>query len=605
MDEEMSKYTVQQDPVETLLSWIKSGEIAIPEIQRPFVWSGTKVRDLIDSLYQGFPVGYIITWRNPDVRLKNGTVSNSKRILIDGQQRITALTAAIVGQRVLNKDYKEINIKIAFNPTATENDPVFEVLNNALEKSSKWINDISPILTGDTSISQARRDYMKLNPEADEDFIESQIECLKKITSRQIGIIELNHSLDIDTVTEIFIRINQKGVVLSNADFVMSKIASDTQYNGNTLRKMIDYFCHLLKDSSFKKHILDNDKNFASSDDYKQIQWISGISDDLYIPNYIDVLRVAFTFQFNRGKFSDLVALLSGRDFENRRYEEHIAEESYQKLANGLALFFNQNNYQRFITLIKSAGFINHKLIPSHNSVNFAYALYLKLKEQNMAEPQIQHFVKRWFVMSLLTGRYTGSSESAIDKDINLISEKGISTCLQQVEQSELDIGFWEYRIVNDLETSSTVNNAYNCYLAAQCQSSISAFLSQSMSVRHLIEQRGDVHHLFPKDYLIKNGFNTTKEYNQVANYAYTEQATNIKVSNVAPKEYMALVSKEILEQKLNISSMKSIAELKQNMRMNCIPETLFNADSTHYEQFLLARRKLMAATIKNFYQAL
>ena len=96
----MAKYSVHQQPVETLLSWIKSGDIAIPEIQRPFVWKATKVRDLIDSLYQGYPVGYIITWRNPDVKLKNGELSAGKKVLIDGQQRITALTAAIVGQRV-------------------------------------------------------------------------------------------------------------------------------------------------------------------------------------------------------------------------------------------------------------------------------------------------------------------------------------------------------------------------------------------------------------------------------------------------------------------------------------------------------------------------
>lgn len=112
----MAKYSVHQQPVETLLTWIKSGEIAIPEIQRPFVWNATRVRDLIDSLYKGFPVGYIITWRNPDVKLKNGSLSAGKKVLIDGQQRITALTAAIVGQRVLNNNYKEIYIRIAFNP---------------------------------------------------------------------------------------------------------------------------------------------------------------------------------------------------------------------------------------------------------------------------------------------------------------------------------------------------------------------------------------------------------------------------------------------------------------------------------------------------------
>ena len=207
----MSKYSVHQQPVETLLSWIKSGEIAIPEIQRPFVWKSAKVRDLIDSLYQGFPVGYIITWRNPDVKLKNGELSAGKKVLIDGQQRITALTAAVVGQRVLNKNYKEINIRIAFNPISEK----FEVLNKAYQNSAEWINNINPIINDEISITKAIREYLKLNPEANEDLIEERIENLKRIKTKQVGIIELDHSLDIDTVTDIFIRINQKGVVLS------------------------------------------------------------------------------------------------------------------------------------------------------------------------------------------------------------------------------------------------------------------------------------------------------------------------------------------------------------------------------------------------------
>ena len=126
----MQKYSVNQHLIETLLSWVKSGEIAIPEIQRPFVWDASKVRDLLDSLYQGFPVGYIIIWKNPDVRLKDGSISSGKKVLIDGQQRITALSAALVGQEVVNKDYRTVRIRIAFNPMKER----FEVTNPAIEK---------------------------------------------------------------------------------------------------------------------------------------------------------------------------------------------------------------------------------------------------------------------------------------------------------------------------------------------------------------------------------------------------------------------------------------------------------------------------------------
>ena len=108
---DIQKYNVNQHLIETLLAWVKGGEIAIPEIQRPFVWQSSKVRDLMDSLYQGFPIGYVITWRNPNIKLKDGSSSEGKKILIDGQQRVTALTAAILGDHVINKDYQRIRIK--------------------------------------------------------------------------------------------------------------------------------------------------------------------------------------------------------------------------------------------------------------------------------------------------------------------------------------------------------------------------------------------------------------------------------------------------------------------------------------------------------------
>lgn len=596
----MAKYSVHQQPVDTLLSWIKAGEIAIPEIQRPFVWKAAKVRDLIDSLYQGYPVGYIITWRNPDVKLKNGELSAGKKVLIDGQQRITALTAAIVGQRVLNKNYKEVNIRIAFNPLEEK----FEVLNKAIEKSSDWIDNINPIINDEISITKAIRHYLAQNPEAEEDLVEDRIENLKRIKNKQVGIIELDHSLDIDTVTEIFIRINQKGVVLSNADFVMSKIAADEQHEGNKMRKLVDYFCRLIVDKDFNRHIIDNDKAFAGHEYYKALMWMATGHDDLYIPDYVDVLRVAFTYQFSRGKFSDLVALLSGRNFETRTYEESIAEESYQKLSQGLMNFVNKTNYQRFLMLVKSTGLISKKLISSKNSLNFSYALYLKLREEGMGETEVQYYVKRWLIMSLLIGRYSGSSESMIDEDIKQINEKGIAAYLEQMEKSNLGEGFWDFGLVSDLETSSVNNNAYNVYLAAQCNSNAVAFLSKSMTITNLIEQRGDIHHIFPKKYLSENGY-AQRMYNQVANFVYTEQATNIKVGKLPPAEYMEKVKEQIQNGIIDISSIDSEEVLQRNLMINDIPASIVSSSHIDYKEFLKARREKMAKKIKEYYQSI
>jgi len=261
----MQKYTVNQYFVSNILNWVQEKEIAIPEIQRPFVWDSTKVRDLMDSLYRGYPIGYIIAWKNPDVRLKDGTISNGKKVLIDGQQRITALRAAILGEKIITKDYKEERIYIAFHPV-TE---VFETLTPAIQKDKAWIQDISKLMNKEGGLFDDVNAYCDKNPDVDRHLIEKNIEKLLQVKNKQVGFIELEHSLDIETVTEIFIRINSKGVVLSQADFAMSKIASyDTEDNfGVNLRKCIDYFCHLSREPQFYKHISENDEEFKKVQD--------------------------------------------------------------------------------------------------------------------------------------------------------------------------------------------------------------------------------------------------------------------------------------------------------------------------------------------------
>src|SRR2546422_3571889 len=149
------RYSVTPHPIDTLLTWVKSGEIAIPEIQRPFVWEATKVRNLLDSLYQGYPVGYLIAWRNPTVKLKDGTSSAGKRILIDGQQRVTALMAALLAREVLTKDYETLRIRIAFHPLEEK----FEVANPAIRKDVAWVDDVAQLFTPDADLIDLTETY--------------------------------------------------------------------------------------------------------------------------------------------------------------------------------------------------------------------------------------------------------------------------------------------------------------------------------------------------------------------------------------------------------------------------------------------------------------
>jgi hypothetical protein len=190
-------------------------------------------------------------------------------------------------------------------------------------------------------------------------------------------VIELDHELDIETVTEIFIRINSKGVVLSQADFAMSKIAANELYDGPTLRKCIDYFCHLAIAPEFYSHIFNFDKKFANTDYFRKMSWLKNEKEDLYDPSYTDMLRVAFASKFNRGRLGDLVALLSGRNFETRGYEESIAEESFKKLNEGIFNFMNETNFKNFVMILRSAGFVESSMIRSQNTINFAYIILL------------------------------------------------------------------------------------------------------------------------------------------------------------------------------------------------------------------------------------
>lgn len=389
-----NKYEVNNSSVENILAWIKQGEIAIPEIQRPFVWDSSKVRDLIDSLYKGYPVGYIITWKNPDVKLKDGTLAIGKKVLIDGQQRITALTASIVGQEVVGNNYKKKRINVAFNPL-TE---VFEVSNPAIEKNSQWISDISNIFKNDFSIWSFIPQYCEKNKleSGDVEKIGKSIDKLIQIKNSRLGIIDLSHDLDIEVVTEIFIRINSKGVVLSQADFAMSKIASNEVYGGDIIRKTIDYFCHLAQNPVDFEAIKNNDKDFVNTYNFNSIKWIAKENEELYTPSYTDLLRVAFTSKFFRGRLSDLVSLLSGRDFETREYKDEIAEKSFKLLHKGVLDFVNETNFKRYIMIVNSAGIIDSSLIRSKNVLNFGYILYLTLKDKRIEANKIENIVRRW-----------------------------------------------------------------------------------------------------------------------------------------------------------------------------------------------------------------
>ena len=536
----IQRFSLNQYSIASLLTWISNDNIAIPEIQRPFVWSAAEVRDFLDSLYRGYPVGYLITWWSSEVRLKDGTQPSNKRILIDGQQRVMAILTTLLGQDLVNKNYKRTRVTIAFHPQEDR----FEVANAAILKDPGWIPDIAIIFAPGAWMSEIVDGYCEANPNSTKRLVDERVRRLDNIKNNPIGFIELNEDLDIETVAEIFVRINSQGVSLNAADFAMSKMAASERYNGHHLRKCIDYFCHLaIAPEAYGD--LAEDREFAKTEYFRAMRWLKGDKEDLYDPSYTDMLRVAFTMEFERGRLEDLVALLSGRNFESRTFEEAIAEESFQRLDGAIRSYMKEDNFKKFVMILRSAGFVNASMIRSQNTINFAYILYLKLRELDETPEKIEKLVRRWFAMSVLTGRYTGSPETAFGVDIRNISTQGASQYLASIERAELSNAFWNAGLPQQMDTSVASSPYFNVFLASQVKGNAKGFLSRDLTVLNLLEGQRHIHHVFPRSFLQKEHGLTRGRYNQIANYVVMQSEINITIGARPPSTYFS----ELLEQ--------------------------------------------------------
>lgn len=602
----MSRYDVNNKQISLLLADIKAKNIAIPDIQRPFVWKPTDVRDLIDSLYNGYPIGYLIVWKSPDVNLKGGQKFTGQNILIDGQQRVTGLETAVCGHTVIDENFNERVYRIAFNPLAKDDEKRFEVQTPAIINDKKWIPDISVLFDDKFSSYNFVNEYMLNNPQANPNDIARAVDKIREINTATIGIIELDHTLTVPEVTEIFVRINGKGKKLNEADFAMSRIAADEINGGNVLRKAIDYFCHLAKNPAFYDQLRTTDKDFMMTEYAKKMAWLKDDFKEIYDPDYNDMLRVAFMYKFKRAKLGDLVELLAGRDFQNKIYTDTIITQSFESLKSGVIDFMHEYNLSDFVTAIEGLGFVHPSLLQSQNTLNFAYTLYLILKHDSaFSKQEVKRYVQKWFLFTTLTRRYGSSPETTMTQDLKDIQIKGFKQFLQEQEQAELSNNFWDYKLVNDLEVSVTTTPAWCTFVASQVFENASSLLNTSIPVAALIGSvSGEIHHIFPKEYLKKHGITNTTQINQIANYAFLEKGLNSFIGARGPNDYFKVVRDQCngVAVKKEIGPIRDNAVLESNLQTNCIPNGIECMDYTNYDEFLKQRRKLMAEKIKVYY---
>lgn len=591
-------YKITQYSVSSILGYVENSQIAIPEIQRPFVWKGEEVRALIDSLYEGYPIGYLIVWQNSQVRVRNFGKGGTKKILIDGQQRVTALMAALLGKEVLDEQYQSHRIRIAFNPLAGKGEERFAVCDTKHEEDSRWIPDISIFFRRDFSFRQFEKEYKEANPDEDFTPLEESVDTLKEIVKHQVGVIELSFLLDIDVVSEIFIRINLQGKPLNQEDFVMSKISVNEQYGGDYIRNCIDYFCHLLREPSFYQVLQQNETEFFNSEYGKALTWCQNEEQSLYIPSYADVLKVVLISYLGKTRIGDLVHLLSGRDgekkiFSKKEISKKVSEEAFEKLGAGVKAFVCEENFQGFQKALKKAGYSCSRLLYSQSVLNYCYAMYLLMYRQGIGEKERESLLSKWITMAMITGHYQSGGESTVQKDYANAQEEGFASYLAQIEELKLTDEFYN-NILPEKFTSTTARTApFLAYVATQCARGVHSLYSD-VTIEELYKNKTESYQILPKAYLAKCGYKTREIYGQVANLTYISKETKDIIRKKSPVDYKVDLEKAI-----------GIEKICTSLKENGLTETIFTANETDVIQILADRRRQMASEIRDFYKTL
>ena len=572
-------FTNKTYQLQNLINDIDTGNIALPDLQRTFVWKTTKARDLIDSLYKGMPVGFIILWEILEVNNFKKINQENKRdprfLVIDGQQRLTSLYSIIKNKKIILKNVHKSKIKISFNPIEEK----FEVYNAAIEKSKEWIPDISVIFENSSTFGLVNN-YLKkikdLNIGIDQETIATRIEKVKNILNFPFQVLELSNDLDPEEVSEIFVRINSKGESLNQSDFILTLMSVYWPKGREQLE-------------NFYKQAHEIPQNGKPSS-YN----IMGIK-----PTPEQLIRTIVGYSFNRGRLKYAYLILKGRDFENRVISEELREKNLEIFKIGQEKALNLTNWHDFIKIIHGAGFINEYLISSKVAFFITYSIYLKLLDiKNKVDyKEIETLVRKWFVFSIITQRYTGSPESRIEDDFNKIQNIGVVNFIKNTMDILLTNDFWNVVLPEQLHSSSTRNYVYLTYLASLIYEDVKVLFSD-IKLRDYFKPQFktpkktlDLHHIYPKNYLIKNFNLKQKEYNQVANLIYIEYKDNIKISDKEPAVYWPEFIKNLSKNEIN-----------QIYDTYSLPKEFPNMD---YFDFLNERRKLMAKKIQKYFNYL
>lgn len=571
-----------------LLHYIKIGDIGLPDIQRPFVWSNAKVRDLFDSMYRGFPVGYLLFWENGQVNrakpigLEAKAHSVPSRLIVDGQQRLTSLYAVFHGGRVLDADYRERKIEIAFRPR----DGKFEVCDAAIRKDPEWIPDISELWASGKSSYQIVKTFLESLRKAkgplseeDEERISHNLDRLFDLQKYPFTALEIAPTVEEEEVADIFVRINSEGVKLNQADFILTLMSVFWDEG----RADLERFCRESRQPP---------KPGSPPSPFNH----------LIHPDPDQLLRVSVALGFGRGRLKSIYQVLRGKDIETGLFSPERRDQQFALLKEAQAQVLDLKHWHQFLSALVGAGYRSGEMISSQTALLYAYAFYLIGRIRcGVPEHQLQRLIGRWFFFASLTGRYTSSPESVMDGDLNRV--KGISEAqpfvevLEELMASTLTNDFWTITLPAALESSSARNPELFAYIAAQnrlgapvlfSHKKLSDLIDPALKTKKKPLER---HHLFPRAWLEAQGETDLKVINQLANFALLEWPENIDISDDPPSVYVPKIRPRFKPD-----------EWERMHDLHALPKSW---ELLSYSDFLAERRRLMAGIIRRGFESL
>lgn len=589
-------YTRADITVEALISEIETGATGLPDLQRPFVWDDKKVRDLLNSMLKGYPIGFVITWQSPNStkskqigEIEHGYKTPSK-LIIDGQQRLTSLFAVMKGFQVVDSSFKKRNIVIAFNPLTNS----CEVSTPALEKSAEWIANISEAFQSNSYVltdqyvkrlneSREKREGQTSLTDDEITKISENINGLFGLKKYSIPSLDISAEADEEDVSNIFVSINSGGTKLNQSDFILTLVS----VHWNEGRRLIEEFCE-----DTKKHNSEGRKDICNS-----------IID--FDPQ--DVIRAVMAFGFRRARLKYAYKLLHGADFDKKgAISEELREQRFKQFKDYLSKTLDRNNFCEFLKCIEGAGFVKKELISAKTNIIYAYAFYLIGKyEYKINESNLRTIVSKMIFFFSLSSRYVSSFETLMEQDMANLPEvkttEEFRKYFDSLAKSSLTDDFFKITLIglDGLETMNSRSPSFLSYIASQNILNTTVLFSKTnLSTKSLYEEWAhgsrkavELHHLFPKAYL-KDVLNLSqKRINQVANYAFIEWTDNMDISDDAPSKYFP-----------TLVSGKSEDDIKKMESEHALP---YKWEEMAYEDFLIARRKNMAEIIKKGYQAI